>query len=72
MVGQEPGKFILPEFVPYLGEKGVLYVGNGSHFITQVLMNMSNITLEVPRLSTLVFKKCSEKIYSRLYSWLRA
>ena len=30
-------------------------------------MNMSNITFEVPRLSTFVFRK-----YSRLYSWLRA
>ena len=29
-------------------------------------MNMSNITFEVPRLSTFVFKKSSEKIYSRL------
>ena len=26
-----------------------------------VLMNMCNITLEVPRLSTFVFKKCPEK-----------
>ena len=28
-VGQEPIKLILPEFVSYLGERGVLCVGNG-------------------------------------------
>ena len=32
---------------------------------------LTNITFEVPRLSTFVFKKSSEKRYSRLYSWLR-
>ena len=30
-------------------------------FCTPVLMNMCNITFEVPRLSTFVFKKCLEK-----------
>ena len=55
-------KFILSEFVSYLGERGpVLCVGNGCHFCTPVLMNMLNTTFEVPRLSTFVFKKCSEK-----------
>ena len=51
-------KFILPEFVSYLGEIGVLCVSN-------VLVNMSNITFGVPRLGrpTFVFKKCSDKIY---------
>ena len=29
-------------------------------------MNMSNITFKIPRLDTSVFKKCSEKIHSRL------
>ena len=45
----------------YLGERGVLCVGNGWHFCTPVLMNMCNITFEVSRLSTFVFKKYSEK-----------
>ena len=58
-----PIKFILPEFVSHLGERGVLCVGNGWHFCTPVLMNMCNVTFEVPRLSTFVSKKCSEKIY---------
>ena len=35
-VGQEPIQFILPEFMSYLGGKGV-----------PVLMNMSNIPFEV-------------------------
>ena len=60
-------KFILPEFVSYLGEREVMYVGNGFHFCTPVLMSMSNITFQVLRLSTFVFNKCSEKKYSRLY-----
>ena len=34
------GMFILPEFVSYLGERGVLCVGNDSNFCTQVFMNM--------------------------------
>ena len=46
----------------YLGERGVLCVGNGWHFCTPVLMNMSNITFQVLRLSTFVFTKCSEII----------
>ena len=33
-------------------------------------MKKSNIKLEVARLRTCLFKKCSEKIYTRLYSWL--
>ena len=72
-VGQEPINFILPEFVSYLGERGVLCVGNGWPFCTLVLMNMSNITFEVPMLSTFVFRKCSlEKIHSRLHIVIRA
>ena len=70
--GRYPNKFILREFVSYLGERRVMCVGNGWHFCTPVLMNMCNITLKVPRLSTFVFKKSSEKIYLRLYSRLRA
>ena len=54
-------KFILHDFVSYLGERGVMCVGNGSHFCTPVLMNMCNVTFQVPRLSTFVFKKSSEK-----------
>ena len=46
----------------YLGERGVLCVGNGWHLCTPVLMNMSNITFQGLRLSTLVFNKCSEII----------
>ena len=41
-------KFIMPEFVSYLGERGVLCVGNGWHFCF--------------RLGTFVFNKCSEII----------
>ena len=40
-------KFILHEFVFYLGERGVMCVGNGSHFCTPVRMNMCNITFQV-------------------------
>ena len=32
------------------------------HFFTPVLMNMSNITFEVARSDSCVFKKCLEKI----------
>ena len=67
-----PIKFSLPECVSYLGERGVLCGGNGSHFCTPVLMNMCNITFQILRLSIFVFNKCSEKKYSRLYLWLRA
>ena len=58
-------QFILPEFVSYLGEIGVLCVRNGGHFCTPVFVIMSNITFGVPRLGrpTFVFKKCSDKIY---------
>ena len=58
-------KFILPEFVSYLGEIGVLCVINGWHFCTLVLVNMPNITFGVPRLGrpTFVFKKWFDKIY---------
>ena len=59
--GRYPIKFILPEFVSYLREIGVLCVGNGSHFCTPVLMNVCNITSQVHRLSTFDFNKCSEK-----------
>ena len=58
-----PIKFILPEFVSYLEQRGVLCVGNGSHFCTPVLMNMCNIAFQVLRLSTFVFTKCSENIH---------
>ena len=40
----------------------MLYDGNASHFSTPVLMNMSNIAFEVPRLNTFVFKKVFRKI----------
>ena len=60
--GRYPINFILPEFVSYLGERGVLCVGNGSHSCTPVLMSMCNIMFRVLRLSTFVFNKCSEKI----------
>ena len=65
--GQEPIKFIAPEFVSCLEGRRVLCVGNGWHFCEIVLMNKSNITFEVARLSIWVFKKCSEKIYSWYY-----
>ena len=35
-------------------------------------MHMSNITFEIPKLSTFVFKKCSEKIHSRKNIVIRA
>ena len=54
-----PIKCILSEFVSYLEERGVLSVGNGSHFCTPVLMNMCNITF--PRLSTFVFYQAFRK-----------
>ena len=60
-VGWYPIKFILPEFVSYLGKRGVLCGGEQFQLCTPVLMNMCNITFEVPRLSTFVFKKKSEK-----------
>ena len=48
-----------------IGERWVLYVGNGWHLCTPVLMNIYNITLKVSRLSTFVFKKFSEiKIFT--------
>ena len=37
----QPSKFILPQFVSYLGERGVLSVGNVSHFCRPVLVNVS-------------------------------
>ena len=67
-VGPYTIKFILPEFVSYIGERGMLCVENGWHFCTPVLMNMCNITFEVPRLSTFVFKKPSEK---DIYDYIR-
>ena len=61
--GRYPIKFILPELVSCLGERGVLCVGNGSHFCTPVLINMCHITFHVfsLKLNTCVFNKCSEK-----------
>ena len=53
---------LLPEFVSYLVERGVMCVENGWHFCTPVLINMSNIKFQVLRLSTFVFNKCSEII----------
>ena len=38
---------VLTEFVSYLRERGVLCVGNGSHFCKPVLMYMCNITFQV-------------------------
>ena len=49
----------------YLGERGVLCVGNGWHFCTPVLMNMSH------RLITFVFKKSSQKKYIHDYIRVR-
>ena len=40
LYGQYPIKFILPEFVFYLGERGVMFKGNGWPFCTSVLMNI--------------------------------
>ena len=57
-----PIKFILPEFVSYLGERGVLYVGNGSNSCTPVLViNICNITFQVLRLNTLSLTSVQEK-----------
>ena len=42
-------------------------MGNGRHFCTPVLMKMCNITFEVPRLSTFVFKKSSQKY---IHDWI--
>ena len=52
-------KFILPEFLSYLGEGGAV-CGKQFTFLYS-LMNMYNITFQVLRLSTFVFTKCSEK-----------
>ena len=41
-------------------------MGNSRHFCEAVLMNKSNITFEVARLSTCVFKKFPEK-YIHIY-----
>ena len=50
--------------VSYLGERGVLCVGNGWHFCTPVLMNMCIITFQVLRLSTFFFNNLMlKKIY---------
>ena len=46
----------------HLGERGVVCVGNGWHFCTPVLMNMSSKTIQVLRLSTFVFTECSKII----------
>ena len=70
--GPYPKRFILPELVSYLGERGVLCVGNGWRLCTPVVMNMCDIKFEVPRLSTFVLKQSSEKKYLRSYSWLSA
>ena len=66
-VGRYSIRFSLPEFVSYLGERGVLCVGNGWHFCTPVLMNMSNITFEDPRLSTFVFKVLKIYIFTIIF-----
>ena len=68
----DPVRFILPESVSYLGERGVLCVGNGSHFCTPVLMNMCNITFQVLRLGTFVFNKSSEKKIFTLISVVKS
>ena len=57
----QPIKFILPRFVSYLGERGVLCVGNSSHFCTPVFMIMFNTTFQVLMLSSFVFNKCPER-----------
>ena len=58
---------ILPEFVSYLGERGVLCVENGSYFCTPVPMNMCILTFQALRLSTFIFNKCSEKIVTIIF-----
>ena len=63
--GRYPIKFILAEFLSYLGVLGVMCVGNGSHFRTPILM--CNITFQVHRLSTSVFNKYSEKIGTLIF-----
>ena len=46
----------------YTGERGVLWVENGSPFCTPVLKNMCNIRFQVLRLGTFVFEKFSKKV----------
>ena len=56
--GRYPIKFFLPEFVSYLGERGVLCVGNGSHFFTPDLIvwcGMSEICLKLKVLAKIDF-----------------
>ena len=56
-----PPPLLCQEFMFYLGVREMVFVGNGSHFCTPVLMTMGNVTFEVLRLSTFVFKTFSEK-----------
>ena len=51
----------------YLGERGLLCVGNGANFCTPVLMNMSNITFQVLRLRIFVFNKCSDFLLTIIF-----
>ena len=71
-VGHQPIGFILPEFVSYLGERGMVCVGNGWHFCTPVLMNMWNITFQVAGSESCVFKKCQEQIIFTVIFVIRA
>ena len=69
--GTGPIKFILHEFVSYLGNKGCCVWETVNISVNQSL-SMSNITFEVPRLSNFVLKKSSEKIHSRLNIVIKA
>ena len=40
-----------------------VYISAHQSFRTSVISNMCNVTFEVPKLCTFVFKKCSDKIY---------
>ena len=70
--GQELISFIARESVSCFGGRGVPYVGNGCHFCKTVLMNKSNITFKVARLSTCGLKKCSEKRVLTIICMIRA
>ena len=62
MYGSEKVKFsVRVLFVFYLGERGVLCVGNVWHLCTAVRMNMSNITFEVAWGRTVAFLKSVRK-----------
>ena len=59
-----PQEVLLAQFSLYVHKGGLkpdsfhLCVGNGRHFWEKVLMNKSNITFEIGRSNSCVFKKC--------------